>query len=164
MNVQIALALLKEFSEKTSQDALSESVGVGDSTISRWLSGTSKPQGENKGKLITWAERMSSTPPAPPSSPNPLTGPRLHSNRHFKDLYERATTEQKKWIAQLMLDAIVANANDLREILELDPPSPAPTPTAHADDQATRDKLAKHATDAPPTDRSGSDQKGGLGG
>lgn len=134
------------------QEKASASLGISRVTLSRYENGKQPipPEVERKmaalyGAAVTRETSVSPerdthvAEPGPAYHPpqNPLTHPRLNAHGHFRALHEKATAEQRKWLAQLMLDAIVANANDLREILDLED-APAKSP----EQMALEEKLA----------------------
>lgn len=101
---------------------LSDESGIARSQLYSW----SNPDGYKPGKIslkklakllkVEPAALTVSTPAASTSgrSGQPDVSPQ---HRHFRALHEKATAEQKLWIAQLMLDTLEANIRDLREVL-----------------------------------------------
>lgn len=122
-------------------------MGVSDATISRWLAGKSRPEGERLEKLVAWAKRIVEEQGPPPDA---LTAALLATGENVKRLAE------VRGYAQFVLDQLVDLAGRQRQVVD------ALAPWAEAEGRQVALQMQKAAAAeaalrraVPPIDQAG---------
>lgn len=99
---------------------LADQSGIAKSLLYNWRNPDSfKPNEDNLQKLADFLKVPISSLKGTgvPEHSGTASADAPHVHRHFTALHERASAEQRIWIAQLMLETLEANIRDLREVL-----------------------------------------------
>lgn len=113
MDVDKALDLMWSAAARSSQGRVAKEIGVQPSALSRWKAGE-RPEGDNRQRLIEWAERQPARVAEPVAS---------YASDAITRLVRQGQAEQAAWV-QAFVVRILEAQTDLVRSLSLAPPQP----------------------------------------